>query len=77
MAAMKKLERLLDFVALLLETERPLTRHEIRDALPPGAYAEDDESFRRTFERDKDELRELGLPIVWEAVAGWEASGSG
>ena len=76
MAAMKKLERLLDLVALLLETERPLTRHEIRDALPPGAYAEDDESFRRTFERDKDELRELGLPIVLEAVAGWESSGS-
>jgi proteasome accessory factor B len=77
MAAMKKLERLLDLVALLLETERPLTRHEIRGALPPGAYAEDDESFRRTFERDKDELRELGLPIVLEAVAGWEPSGSG
>jgi len=77
MAAMKKLERLLDLVALLLETERPLTRHEIRDALPPGAYAEDDVSFRRTFERDKDELRELGLPIVLEAVAGWESSGSG
>ena len=77
MAAMKKLERLLDLVALLLETERPLTRHEIRDALPPGAYAEDDESFRRTFERDKDELRELGLPIVLEAVAGWESSGWG
>ena len=77
MAAMKKLERLLDLVALLLETERPLTRHEIRGALPPGAYAEDDVSFRRTFERDKDELRELGLPIVLEAVAGWESSGSG
>ena len=49
MAAMKKLERLLDPVALILETERPLTRPEIRDALPPGAYADEDVSSRRTF----------------------------
>jgi len=77
MAAMKKLERLLDLVALLLETERPLTRHEIRDALPPGAYADEDVSFRRTFERDKDELRDLGLPIVLEAVPGSDGSRTG
>ena len=77
MAAMKKLERLLDLVALLLETERPLTRHEIRDALPPGAYADEDVSFRRTFERDKDELRGLGLPIVLEAVPGSDGSRTG
>ena len=77
MAAMKKLERLLDLVALLLETERPLTRNEIRDAVPPGAYADEDESFRRTFERDKDELRDLGLPIVLEAVPGSDGSRTG
>ena len=35
MAAMKKLERLLDLVALLLEAQRPLSRQEIREALPP------------------------------------------
>ena len=77
MAAMKKLERLLDLVALLLETERPLTRQQIRDDLPPGAYADDDASFRRTFERDKDELRDLGLPIVLEAIPGSDGTRTG
>ena len=77
MAAMKKLERLLDLVALLLEAERPLGRHEIRDGLPPGAYADDDEAFRRTFERDKDELRNLGIPIEVESLPGWDASQAG
>jgi len=69
-AEMMKLERLLDLVALLLETERPLSRHEIRNQLPPGAYADDEVAFRRTFERDKDELRDMGLPISVETVPG-------
>ena len=67
---MMKLERLLDLVALLLETERPLSRNEIRNQLPPGAYADDEVAFRRTFERDKDELRDMGLPISVETVPG-------
>ena len=70
MAEMMKLERLLDLVALLLETEQPLSRHEIRTHLPPGAYADDEVAFRRTFERDKDELRSMGLPIAVETVPG-------
>ena len=70
MAEMMKLERLLDLVALLLETEEPLSRHEIRNHLPPGAYADDEVAFRRTFERDKDELRSMGLPIAVETVPG-------
>ena len=67
---MMKLERLLDLVALLLETDQPLSRHEIRNHLPPGAYAEDEVAFRRTFERDKDELRGMGLPIAVDTVPG-------
>jgi len=65
----KKIERLLNLISALLATERPLSRHEIRERIP-GAYAEDDESSRRTFERDKDELRALGLPISMEEVPG-------
>lgn len=61
---MGKLERLLDLITVLLEAERPLTRHEIRDTLPAGAYATDDVAFRRTFERDKDELRALGVELL-------------
>lgn len=66
---MKKIERLLNLISALLATERPLSRHEIRERIP-GAYAENDESFRRAFERDKDELRALGLPISLERVPG-------
>ena len=66
---MKKIERLLNLISALLATERPLSRHEIRERIP-GAYAENDESFRRAFERDKDELRTLGLPISLERVPG-------
>ena len=38
--------------------------------MPEGAYADSEEAFRRTFERDKDELRALGLPLVVELVPG-------
>jgi predicted DNA-binding transcriptional regulator YafY len=38
--------------------------------MPGEAYSDNDEAFRRTFERDKDELRALGLPLVVETVPG-------
>ena len=66
---MKKIERLLNLISALLSTEKPLSRHSIRERIP-GAYSENDESFRRTFERDKDELRALGLPISLEKIPG-------
>ena len=66
---MKKIERLLNLNSALLSTERPLSRHDIRERIP-GAYAENDESFRRTFERDKNELKTLGLPISMERIPG-------
>ena len=62
-----KLGRLMNLVAALLAAERPRTRDELRAGLR-GFYAESDESFRRTFERDKDELREMGIPIETLAV---------
>ena len=74
---MNKLERLLDLVAALLGTERPLSRHEIRYRMPGDAYSDNDEAFRRTFERDKDELRALGLPLVVETVPGTDPPGDG
>ncbi len=58
----KKTERLLNLVICLLATRRYLTVHQIRDAVP--GYAEgSEEAFRRMFERDKEELRELGVPL--------------
>ncbi|MHB1930229.1 MAG: helix-turn-helix transcriptional regulator, partial [Acidimicrobiales bacterium] len=62
---MDRLERLVNLVAALLEADRPLTRAELRTRV--GGYAADDDAFRRNFERDKDTLRQMGLPL--ETVA--------
>src|SRR5690606_12586494 len=63
-----KAQRWLDLIACLLARRTPATTAEIFRAVP--AYrtdAADDapepESVRRMFERDKKELRELGIPI--------------
>jgi len=66
--AVNKLERLLNLTALLLDTDRPLTANEIREKL--DAYPEELASFRRAFERDKDELRQMGIPLVVETAPG-------
>jgi predicted DNA-binding transcriptional regulator YafY len=70
------LERLIDLVALLLESRRPLTFEQIRDLMP--AYQHSDQaSAKRMFERDKDTLREAGIPVelastdVWEVEQGY------
>ena len=65
-----KTERLLNLVICLLSTRRPLTKSQIRQAVPQyaaGGSAPAFEAFERMFERDKDELRELGIPIVTSA----------
>jgi predicted DNA-binding transcriptional regulator YafY len=58
---MDRLERLLDLLAALLDAERPLTREALRNRIP--GYPADDASARRAFERDKDSLRAMGIPI--------------
>lgn len=65
---MGKLERLLNLTAALLETERPLRADELRRRIE--GYPDNDASFRRAFERDKDDLREMGVPISLEAIPG-------
>ena len=59
---MDKLERLLNLVAALLHTPRPLSASELRERMA-GAYSEDKVAFRRMFERDKADLRAVGVPI--------------
>jgi proteasome accessory factor B len=57
----RKTERLLSLVVCLLSASRYLTAGQIRDAVP--GYPDSFEAFKRMFERDKDELRELGIPL--------------
>jgi len=61
-----KLERLLKLLAVLLDTHLPLSADDLRRRI--GGYPENDASFRRTFERDKDDLRSMGVAISVESV---------
>ncbi len=65
---MDKLERLLNLTAALLHAEIPLTAEELRDRV--GGYPDTKAPFRRAFERDKDDLRSMGMPLRVEPVPG-------
>jgi proteasome accessory factor B len=68
---MHPLERLINLVALLLEARRPLTFDDIRRVIP--AYQQSDPaSAKRMFERDKDTLKEVGIPIDLQPTDPWE-----
>lgn len=65
--AARRAERLVNLVICLLSTRQFLTAERIRDAVPgydaaDGARATED-AFKRMFERDKAELRDLGVPL--------------
>ena len=66
----RKTERLLSLVVCLLSARRYLTASQIRDAVP--GYPDSFDAFKRMFERDKDELRELGIPLETGMNSGGE-----
>lgn len=68
MTTPSKVQRWLDVIAYLASRHFPVPREDLWERVP--AYAaglhgtkQEKESTRRMFERDKDELRELGIPI--------------
>jgi proteasome accessory factor B len=65
------IERILNLLAFLLTVGRPVTAEEIRYTVK-GYDQPSDEAFRRTFERDKDLLRTLGVPITMRHTDLWE-----
>lgn len=65
--AAAKTERLLNLVIALLATRQPLSKARIREAVPDYQNG-NDEAFERMFERDKDELRALGIPLRTEPL---------
>ncbi|HEX5614586.1 MAG TPA: WYL domain-containing protein [Acidimicrobiia bacterium] len=66
-----RLERLLNLLALLLDAQRPLTRDEI--VAQVSGYPTDPSASRRSFERDKETLRGLGVPLTVEPIATGES----
>jgi proteasome accessory factor B len=79
----RRTERLVNLVICLLATRRYLTVGQIYAAVPgyDQAGGVGDEAFRRMFERDKEELRELGVPLetgthsVWDDEPGYRIAG--
>jgi predicted DNA-binding transcriptional regulator YafY len=74
----KKLERQLNLAICLMATTRHLSVDEIADLVP--GYTRDgtpdgEAAFRRMFERDKAELRELGIPVETGSATGWDDIG--
>lgn len=55
-----KSERLLNLLIMLLVQRRPVPKERIRELLYPDSRAD---AFEKMFERDKEELRGLGVPI--------------
>jgi predicted DNA-binding transcriptional regulator YafY len=68
-------ERLLALALVLINSNRPLSRSELRQAVRDYPSGGKQEAFERMFERDKDELRSMGLPI--ESVEIDEQEGVG
>ncbi len=64
-------ERLLNLVIALSATTRWLTKEQIRRAVPQYESCESTEAFDRMFERDKEDLRELGVPLVTGSSQAW------
>jgi predicted DNA-binding transcriptional regulator YafY len=69
-----RVERLTNLLALLLETVEPLSLVQIAGELV-GQYPESATARRASFERDKAALREIGVPIDQEIVAGGPYAG--
>lgn len=65
------LERLINLLVMLLTSSRPVPAEEIRRTIP-GYSADSDDAFHRMFERDKDLLRGIGIPIELRPTDGWE-----
>jgi predicted DNA-binding transcriptional regulator YafY len=58
-----KIQRWIDLLAALLRRRYPVTFDQLIDEVPAYAAEQKPESRRRTFERDKLELRKFGVPI--------------
>ncbi len=85
-----KLQRWIDLIAALLDRRKPATFDELARDVPAYAKLVADyedvpaetaretkrQSLKRTFERDKDELRELGIPLESHADADGNPGGA-
>jgi proteasome accessory factor B len=70
-----KIQRWIDLLAALLRRQYPVTFDQLIDEVPAYSAEQKAESRRRTFERDKLELRKFGVPIETVEEFDGEADG--
>ncbi len=68
----RRTERLLNLVICLLHTRSYLSASRIRTLVPGYDEAPTDEAFKRMFERDKEDLRDLGIPLEVGSFGAWD-----
>ncbi len=61
--ATQKIQRWIDLLAALLRRKFPASLEELAREVPGYDTGQNKAALRRTFERDKDELRAFGIPI--------------
>ncbi|MFY1621304.1 helix-turn-helix transcriptional regulator [Micromonospora sp. WMMD736] len=70
--ATSKVERLMNLVIALLSTRTFLPAERIRKIVAGYSDSPSDEAFSRMFERDKNELRDLGIPLETGRVSAYD-----
>ncbi|MEO3759192.1 YafY family protein [Mycobacterium sp. B14F4] len=70
--AISKVERLMNLVIALLSTRNFITAERIRETVSGYSDSPSDEAFSRMFERDKNELRDLGIPLETGRVSQFD-----
>src|SRR3954470_1268327 len=76
----RRTERLLNLVICLLHTRAFLSAERIRELVPGYDDTPSEEAFKRAFERDKEDLRDLGIPLetgsdgIWEDEPGYRTA---
>jgi proteasome accessory factor B len=70
--ATSKVERLMNLVIALLATQGYITAERIRKSVAGYADSPSDEAFSRMFERDKNELRDLGIPLETGRISSFD-----
>ncbi|ETW25897.1 helix-turn-helix transcriptional regulator [Mycobacterium gastri] len=71
--ATSKVERLVNLVIALLSTRGYITAEKIRATVAGYADSPTADAFSRMFERDKNELRDLGIPLEVGKVSNLDA----
>jgi proteasome accessory factor B len=73
MSQADRTERLLNLLFALMASSRPVPKSFLRDAIDGYRESPSDDAFERMFERDKEELRSMGVPVL--TVEGSDGAG--